>query len=390
MHRRFRAGIRSLLNWYATSDSPEKMVSTTASDPNRDTVNGPSGDREDDTLETVVVIVSHGAGCNALIGAITHQPVLMDVGIASITMAMRRPGINYGELAAFSPSQPAVPRPFVPVDRMYELRMSASTEHLQSSTSTPVSSRPSQMSNIWNAGSRGRTATMPASSGPVVAAFVRNDPLGSPGSRSSSASAAIGHSQRRESAPQRLPPAMAVFGAPAGPGKKSPSPPNGGPGRGPPASGLWEPRRSSLRLMDDGNEDGEENDDLSDMPSFETNRLLMSQGPGSASTLPSLIESPLPSPTAEAGPFSTLPTPSPLSTAVDSAGIETKAKKLPAGVRLNTHFGAVKEAEEMNAGQLGDGAGGLWGPPLPPGEAERFRDLRSMKRRWTVNEHARI
>lgn len=47
-----------------------------------------------------------------------------------------------------------------------------------------------------------------------------------------------------------------------------------------------------------------------------------------------------------------------------------------------------KPAEELTIGQLGDGLGGLWGLPRPPGEAERFRDMSLSKRRWTTTERA--
>jgi hypothetical protein len=47
-----------------------------------------------------------------------------------------------------------------------------------------------------------------------------------------------------------------------------------------------------------------------------------------------------------------------------------------------------KPAEELHIGQLGDGLGGLWGLPRPPGEAERFRDMSLSKRRWTTTERA--
>ena len=50
-----------------------------------------SGDTpEDDGPGTILILVTHGAGCNALIGALTNQPVLIDVGLASLTMAARR------------------------------------------------------------------------------------------------------------------------------------------------------------------------------------------------------------------------------------------------------------------------------------------------------------
>lgn len=50
---------------------------------------------------------------------------------------------------------------------------------------------------------------------------------------------------------------------------------------------------------------------------------------------------------------------------------------------------ALEESEKIDAvPQLGHGAGGLWGSPRPPDDAERLRDMSSAKRRWTVNERA--
>ncbi|PHH69792.1 hypothetical protein CDD83_5611 [Cordyceps sp. RAO-2017] len=101
MHKRFRGGLRKLVNWYATAESPADLV--TKPPARTQTSDSPDVVREDEEVETVVIIVSHGAGCNALIGAITHQPVLMDVGIASITMASRKPGLDYAKMLAAAP-----------------------------------------------------------------------------------------------------------------------------------------------------------------------------------------------------------------------------------------------------------------------------------------------
>jgi hypothetical protein len=93
MHKRFRKGINSMVAWYtahglgdhlsndafcAVSDSPIHL--TTGSD----------NMNADEDTDLILVLVTHGAGCNALIGALTNQPVLMDVGMASLTMAVVR------------------------------------------------------------------------------------------------------------------------------------------------------------------------------------------------------------------------------------------------------------------------------------------------------------
>ena len=58
MHRRFRVGLDQLLRYYSEV-----------------------------TGEIDVILVTHGAGCNALIGAFTPEPVLVEVDIASMSQA---------------------------------------------------------------------------------------------------------------------------------------------------------------------------------------------------------------------------------------------------------------------------------------------------------------
>lgn len=67
---------------------------------------------------------------------------------------------------------------------------------------------------------------------------------------------------------------------------------------------------------------------------------------------------------------------------------EFRGPVLAAPIRIKTDIQVEKPAEEIGIGQLGDGLGGLWGLPRPPGEAERIRDLSHAKRRWTVTERA--
>ena len=100
MHKRFRRGLKSMVEWYKTHDanihrSSSNPTSRSNSRPgsgygsgSRDTTEGGEETEEEDV---VVILVTHGAGCNALIGALTNQPALLDVGMANLTMAVRRP-----------------------------------------------------------------------------------------------------------------------------------------------------------------------------------------------------------------------------------------------------------------------------------------------------------
>ncbi|KAI4255964.1 MAG: hypothetical protein LQ352_002315 [Teloschistes flavicans] len=129
MHKRFRKGLQSMISWYQhnhTELTTQNLIDGT------DNVPKPVGDAEDD-VDTVLVLVTHGAGCNALIGAVTNQPVLLDVGMASLTMAIRKenPG---GHPAPSNPS--ARPQSLVEgsVSDGYEVKITASTEHLHART----------------------------------------------------------------------------------------------------------------------------------------------------------------------------------------------------------------------------------------------------------------
>ncbi|KAG0138009.1 hypothetical protein HOY82DRAFT_322317 [Tuber indicum] len=187
MHTRFKNGWKKLL-WYHSSEDPkmttsptrwkratetsfsetkEKKTSSstatvTAVDPNttRGSTGGnptpplSDGEREaeeedmEEEIQTVLILVTHGAGCNALIGAITHQPVLIDIGISSLTMAVRRdldpdpppyPTNNpktFHHHSTSAPTSGEIPTPPV----QYDLKITANNDHLR--TSTPLSTPP--------------------------------------------------------------------------------------------------------------------------------------------------------------------------------------------------------------------------------------------------------
>lgn len=386
MHKRFRGGLKRMLNWYATAQAPGQLVS---SGRHHEADKSGAQSSEDDDVETILVIVSHGAGCNALIGAITHQPVLMDVGIASITMAVRKPDLNYAHLQSLAKSSETKASPYVAVDQMYDMRLSASTEHLHSTGSTPVSSRSASNSSYWNQssnpGPRGRTSTLGSGMGPSIGAITYSDPFSLPGSRSTSASAAMGTSVRRDSAGSRTSgrqTAMASTGLFSGPGASNSGvpPPGGGNSSGSPASaspagfGLWTPTPSSLRLMDDGSSD----------PDKDEFKLLDFEQPHLKSPSLPVEDGSAPAPFA----------PDKVATAISSTRSSSKGPPHLAGpIKLQTNWGPgpdVAAPEEVKLPvSLGDGVGGLWGQPRPPGEAERHRDLSRSKRRWTVNEQRR-
>ena len=133
MHKRFRHGLHEMLSWYRGHD-PCALVRTLSQglpDPQ-----SPDGSDDDET-ETVLVLVTHGAGCNALIGALTNQPVLIDVGMASLTMAVRK-SIEYRRVASpsapspqLSPSRRRQSAIALGISDDYDVKLIASTDHLR-------------------------------------------------------------------------------------------------------------------------------------------------------------------------------------------------------------------------------------------------------------------
>lgn len=141
MHKRFRKGFQQLVTWYEENDHPGKLVDKTPSN-----LDGAVNSKEvDDDAELVLILVSHGAGCNALIGALTNQPVLLDVAMASLTMAVRK-STSFNTPISTPEESPRSESPTdstdISVCDQYDVKIIANTEHLRtSSSSTPSSSR---------------------------------------------------------------------------------------------------------------------------------------------------------------------------------------------------------------------------------------------------------
>ncbi|KAF2138070.1 uncharacterized protein K452DRAFT_256900 [Aplosporella prunicola CBS 121167] len=125
MHKRFRGGLNKMVAWYkehGAGDHLEDAVTETQD--------------EEDEEDLVLVLVTHGAGCNALIGALTNQPVLLDVGMASLTMAVRkeeserRPSdLDIGDVSPLNERRKTSVESVLSDE--YDLTVVASTEHLR-------------------------------------------------------------------------------------------------------------------------------------------------------------------------------------------------------------------------------------------------------------------
>lgn len=372
MHHRFRSGLKRMVNWYATMDCPDEMLYTSTTNDNDHNCNDSGyGEEEDEEVETVVIIVSHGAGCNALIGAVTHQPVLMDVGIASITVAARKADADYPKaLAVAAERQGGAVPPLAAVDDLYDIRLSASTEHLRSNSGASITGPSASPRNTWSASGRRDRASVLASptttEGPVLSPFTGLVY----GSRSSSANASAGPFSRRDSGSSRRSPKVAP---PAGmtvnvSGGNESSGQTAGRGSMSSSSGLWTPARSALRFIDDVDEEAVVDYD-SMFPDFDNKRF---------SPNPISDENVKPSKETKSKPFPFL----------DRAAERSTSPKggiFSAPIKINTELASKAfggPVEEMPLSQLG----GLWNLAVP--EPDVSRDWSQTKRRWTVNERA--
>lgn len=126
MHMRFRRGMFNMITWYR-EEGPDY-------DPQDNDSHEDASKELGEVVDTVLVIVTHGAGCNALIGAMTGQPVLLDVGMGSLTMAMRKDRVATQSSCAPSYGYPSRPRKSS-VDLgfydEYDMKIVASTDHLR-------------------------------------------------------------------------------------------------------------------------------------------------------------------------------------------------------------------------------------------------------------------
>jgi hypothetical protein len=144
MHKRFRKGLAGMMQWYrmhGTAPPKESFPGFLFKEPLRLTPppapqtqpepfpSFSDGTAAEEDEELVIVLVTHGAGCNALLGAIQNQPVLMDIGLASLSMAVRRdepikpaaPTIHERRLSVADPG----------MSDTYEMKLLASVDHLR-------------------------------------------------------------------------------------------------------------------------------------------------------------------------------------------------------------------------------------------------------------------
>lgn len=197
MHRRFRRGLNHMIHWYSQNDPDDRNEDSLGID------QAEHNDREEEEEEEedlAVVLITHGAGSNALIGAITEQPVLLDVGMSSLTMAVKREDVP---LLDSSPDDVGSPTEFSPLhssgapngglqrrtsfgtglSAMYEMKIIASTEHLRPGYN-PAKASPSPFS-ARSGLSNGDAATRNSDNTSVMASWKFHDERERPKTQSS-------------------------------------------------------------------------------------------------------------------------------------------------------------------------------------------------------------
>ncbi|CAN8102618.1 unnamed protein product [Discula destructiva] len=407
MHNRFRNGLQKLVDWYSTAEKPTQMVTKERRTSVADDYVMVDENDEDVEIESVVIIVSHGAGCNALIGAITHQPVLTDVGLASLTEAMRKPnaGNVEGNRAQFSPSSGSntvsESSGLVAIHEYYDLKLFASNDHL--SNNGRLARAPS-VTAAPKAPNRGRIGSLNFTSSPLsgITSTTTNTTSNNNNNnglfslnnsnldnRSLSNTTGFAGSRRdSNSSSSRLPSRLGLNtnglngGITVGSGVTSFL------NKTPAASGLWSPLRTSLDTPDE-----EDDDFLPNFSSFDAGLSSSSAANNNKSEKDSAAKPTL-APSALAHSSST----SHQSPHVDhiNTGDRSDHTVSPRSNAIGHHFGPTAGGASLGEDheslrplrRLGTGAGGLWGSPRLLDEDEVSRDLTSPKRRWTLNERA--
>ncbi|TID12822.1 hypothetical protein E2P81_ATG09771 [Venturia nashicola] len=136
MHKRFRNGLYKMNAWYKEhlpEFHPEKEDPMALNhDDGHDYAHE---DHDDEEYELVLLIVTHAAGCNALMGALTNQPVLMDFGLTSLSMAVRKQVVPQQDEDINGDGTSPLARRRSSVDfglaEEYEVKVMASANHLR-------------------------------------------------------------------------------------------------------------------------------------------------------------------------------------------------------------------------------------------------------------------
>ncbi|KAI0184770.1 phosphoglycerate mutase [Xylaria flabelliformis] len=380
MHQRFRRGLRRLVDWYGSTENPGHMVTRMAHSSQAPESEYATDGDQDNEVEDVVVLVSHGAGCNALIGAITQQPVLADVAMSSLTMAQRRAGFDSQNISltrqkSLSSLDTAHLMSRATFPEMYDLKLFANTDHLVTN-STTTHNRAASLSrpNIGPRVSAGYTSALKEIN--FGSHYGNSSGNSSGNTRDQSANASLGSMRRSSGGGTVLAMRPPVYnttseGVTVGSGISSFSvtrPDRSGSG----TWGLWSPRQ------DDKEQDEEPETPMflnfsHEKPAVENRKAEETKHKGEE-------------------PATSLIDPDKLACATSTIidGKRTSSENCVEDEQTSDQY-HEEEHDNFNTDAVphlrtGTGNGGLWGAPTPPGDAERLRDFSSSKRRWTVTE----
>ncbi|KAL4926398.1 putative 5'-nucleotidase [Aspergillus undulatus] len=164
MLTRFRDSIDHVISWYQGDDAPASPAHRRT----RSQLEFLEQDETDDsTIDTIVILVTHGAGCNALIGALSGEPALVNVATASLTLAVRRDclretALNGEQAKAYDLlNKSSGPEGY----RLVEI---ASTDHLRPGTSPATSVRSPTANSIPSPSIASYRHRSTISSGPIL------------------------------------------------------------------------------------------------------------------------------------------------------------------------------------------------------------------------------
>ncbi|KAJ5679957.1 hypothetical protein N7462_008201 [Penicillium macrosclerotiorum] len=138
MHERVRQGFRQMVDWYQQENWATR-------DRSRRLSNG--APRKEDFAQTVLVIITHGADCNAMITSLAGHSVLLDIGTASLTMAVRRDRVTSSPLESDRNDRS--------LSLDYALQLVASSDHLRAGVD------PSQLPLLTSLSSASASQSLP-------------------------------------------------------------------------------------------------------------------------------------------------------------------------------------------------------------------------------------
>lgn len=122
MHERVHSGFRQMVEWYRQpKNSPMELSRATSQ----------GFTRKNRNAQTVLIIITHGADCNALISSLAGHSALVDINTASLTMAVRQDRLKSSTPNSDQTANPPSRHEARSVAQEYALQLVASTDHLR-------------------------------------------------------------------------------------------------------------------------------------------------------------------------------------------------------------------------------------------------------------------